>query len=364
MSSERSRIPLIDLIKAVAAQLIVLHHLAWYGPMSDVAAQLSPWLGTGQAWLAGYGRLAVAAFLAIAGFLAIQVLAPQGQPLDKSPLYLIGKRYVRLVGPYTVALLLAIVSAVWARKLMVHDSIGAPANVWQVLTHLLLLQGLFDVESLSAGVWYVAIDFQLFGLLVLLLWLSARLFRRFDRRAASADFLAPLFVVALGLASLFYFNREPQWDVTALYFFGSYSLGIASYWATRSSHPYRWLLGLAAVAGLALYVDFRPRVAVALMVALMLGLAHLHLRATGMRPFAYLSRISYALFLVHFPVCLLVNALFHRYAPADPRLNAVGMLFAWATSNVAAVLFHHHVELRLANWRPRLPSRLIARFSY
>jgi len=34
--------PLVDLIKAVAAQLIVLHHLAWYGPMSDTAASLSP----------------------------------------------------------------------------------------------------------------------------------------------------------------------------------------------------------------------------------------------------------------------------------------------------------------------------------
>jgi peptidoglycan/LPS O-acetylase OafA/YrhL len=364
MSNERSRIPLIDLFKAVAAQLIVLHHLAWYGPMSDVAAQLTPWLGTGQAWLAGYGRLAVAAFLAIAGFLAVQVLSPRGLPLDKSPLCLIGQRYLRLVGPYTVALLLAIVSAAWARKLMVHDSVGAPADVWQVLTHLLLLQGLFDVESLSAGVWYIAIDFQLFGLLVLLLWAAAQVTRRFAHRPASADFFAPLFVAALGLASLFYFNRDPHWDVTALYFFGSYSLGVGSYWATRMAHPYRWLLALAAVAGLALYIDFRPRIAVALMVALMLGLAHLHLRVTGMRPLAYLGRISYALFLVHFPVCLLVNAFFSWFAPEDPRLNAVGMLFAWATSNLAAVLFYHHVELRLANWRPHLPTCLARRFSY
>ena len=32
--------PVIDLFKAVASQLIVLHHLAFYGPMSDAAAPL------------------------------------------------------------------------------------------------------------------------------------------------------------------------------------------------------------------------------------------------------------------------------------------------------------------------------------
>jgi peptidoglycan/LPS O-acetylase OafA/YrhL len=364
MSCERNRIVLIDLFKAVAAQLIVLHHLAWYGPMSDIAAHWAPWVSSGQIWLADYGRLAVAAFLAIGGFLAIQVLSPSGQPMDKSPLCLIGQRYFRLVGPYTVALVLAIISAAWARKLMVHDSIGAPPETWQVLSHLLLLQGWFDVESLSAGVWYVAIDFQLFGLLVLLLWGSAVVVRRFQRRAVSADFLSPLAVGLLGMASLFYFNRNPDWDVTALYFFGSYSLGIGCYWATRTRTPYLWLLAIAAVTSFALYLDFRPRIAVALTVAMMLGLAHLHLRLAGIRPLAYFGRISYALFLVHFPVCLLVNAFFTELGPSNPRLNALGMLVAWAASNVAAVVFYRHVELRLANWRPRLPTCLTARFSY
>ena len=36
------RLPLIDLLKVVASQLIVLHHLAFYGPMADHAAPLMP----------------------------------------------------------------------------------------------------------------------------------------------------------------------------------------------------------------------------------------------------------------------------------------------------------------------------------
>lgn len=340
--------PLVDLIKAVAAQLIVLHHLAWYGPMSDTAASLSPWLGGAQEWLADYGRFAVAAFLAIGGFLAAQVLSPRGLPHDKSPLCLIWQRYIRLVGPYAVALLLAIASAAWARKLMAHDSIGAVPGIWQVLSHLLLLHDLFDYEALSAGVWYVAIDFQLFAMLVCLLWLAGR-------RPASADFLVPLCVTALGCLSLFYFNRDVAWDDTALYFFGIYALGVGSSWAVRSALPYRNLLAVALIGALALNVEFRPRLAVALGVALLLGLAHLHLRMSGMRLLAYFSRISYSLFLVHFPVCLLVNATFHHFAPHDPLSNALGVLLAWGTSNMVAALFYRHVEVRLVRWQPRLP---------
>lgn len=343
--------PLIDLIKAVAAQLIVLHHLAWYGPMSDTAAALAPWLESGQEWLADYGRFAVAAFLAIGGFLAAQVLSPRGLPHDKSPLCLIWQRYIRLIGPYAVALLLAMASAAWARKWMAHDSVGAVPDIWQVLSHLLLLHDIFDYEALSAGAWYVAIDFQLFALLVCLLWLA-------ERRPASADFLVPLGVALLACASLFYFNRDATWDNTALYFFGAYALGVGSCWAVRSALPYRGLFAVALIGGLALGVEFRPRLAVALGVALALGLAHLHLRMNGVRLLAYFSRISYSLFLVHFPVCLLVNAAFQRFVPHDPLSNALGVVLAWGASNIAAALFYRHVEARLGRWQPRLPSCL------
>lgn len=357
MSQERYSVPLVDAIKAVAAQLIVLHHLAWYWPMGDGAAGLAPWLARGQAWLAEHGRYAVAAFLAVGGYLAAAALAPRALPPDKSPLCLIGQRYMRLAAPYTVALLLAILGAAWARQWMEHESIGAAPDVWRVLAHLLLLHDLLGYEALSAGVWYVAIDFQLFALLVLLLW-AARLSGR--HRPAGADFFAPLLVAALALASLFHFNRDAAWDDTALYFFGAYALGVGSCWAVRSAMPYRGLLAVALIGGIALSVDFRPRLVVALGVALAIGLAQLHPRLSGRRPLAGLGRTSYALFLVHFPVCLVVSAAMQRFAP-EPARSLAGLLLAWGASNVAAVLFHRHVERRLARWRPSLPPCLAIR---
>jgi len=350
--AESGRAPLVDTIKAVAAQLIVLHHLAWFGPMSDMAASASPLWGSWQGWLAEYGRYAVAAFLAVAGYLAAQSLSPRGLPRDASPLQMIFQRYLRLVGPYAVALLLAIVSAALARQWMTHDSIGSAPDLWQFFAHLFLLHDLLDYEALSAGVWYIAIDFQLYALLVALLWVA--------RRLAGADFAGPLLVLIVALASLFFFNQRDAWDATALYFFGAYALGVGSSWAVRSARPHRFLLLLALIGVTALWFDFRPRIAVALSVALVLGLAHLHLHtgaSLGNQLITRLGRMSYALFLVHFPVCLIINAAFHQLAPHDPYLNALGVLLAWVASNLAAMLFYHQVERRLATlWQIKRPT--------
>mgnify|MGYP001039407701 CR=1 FL=1 len=345
MSAERSRSPLIDVIKAVAAQLIVLHHLAWYGPMTDVAAGLSPLLDQAIQWMAAHGRLAVAAFLAVGGFLAAQGLTPRGLPAGKSPQGLIIQRYLRLIGPYSIALVLAIVGAALARLWMTHESIGAPPTAGQIVAHLFLLHDLFDYEALSAGIWYIAIDFQLYALFVLLLWSTGLLFGR----SASTDFAGIAVVAFVALASLFFFNLHPGWDATALYFFGAYALGAGSAWAVRSVRPHLGLALLALLGILALSFDFRPRIAIALVVAVILGLSHLHLRLNGSHVLSLLSRSSYALFLVHFPICLVVNALFNAWAPDHPGLNALGVLVAWIASNAVALMFYQHVEIRLAS---------------
>ena len=352
MSTVRAHSPLVDAIKAVAAQLIVLHHLAWYGPMSDISADWSPLLGHWQDWLAEYGRYAVAAFLAVGGFLAAQSLPPGGLPAGKSPLCLIGQRYARLVGPYAVALVIVLISAALARHWMTHDSIGAAPTPGQFVAHLLLLHDLLDYEALSAGVWYVAIDFQLYALLVGLLWLADRL----GCRLATADFWRVLLVTGFALASLFHFNRDAEWDSNALYFFGAYALGVGSGWAARSARPALALFLLAGVGAGALLIEYRERILIALVIALLLGMAQQRSLPSGRNVLARFGQTSYALFLIHFPVCLIVNAAFQRFLPHTPGWSTLGVLVAWLASNLAALLFYRCVEARIG-------ARLAAWFS-
>jgi len=337
---------LINVLKAVAAQLIVLHHLAFYGPMADHAWPLAPDLFS---WLAGDARIAVQVFLVIGGFLAAKSLSPHGLPGLDHPLRAIGRRYLKLAPPFIVAMLFAVLASYIAGAWMDHDSISAPPSLLQFGAHMVLLQDVLGYEALSAGAWYVAIDFQLYGLMCLLLWLSGRL-----ARGRNWQWVVPALVGILVTASLFFFNRDSDWDIWAPYFFASYGLGALAWWA---SDPRRQpvaimalLLLMVAPTQLALAVDFRVRIAVAFAVAcllLLLGREKPAMPAGPARLVQLLAKTSYSVFLVHFPVCLVVNAAFTRFAPEVAHLQFVGMVIGWAASLIAGAVFYRWVEASL-----------------
>ena len=344
MRTAPTRLAFIDALKAIASQLIVLHHLAFYGPMSDVANELAPALFS---WLSQDARIAVQVFLVIGGFLAAKALAPAGQLISVTPLALLKKRYLKLVIPYLAAVLFSIMCAAIARSLIDHESIPNPPTVSQMLAHIALLQNILDFDSLSAGVWYIAIDFQLFTLLLATLWLAR------SASGVARQRLGMLLVSTLALASLLYFNRDSNWDNWALYFFGAYALGTLSYWISEADRPYELLL-MAVVVIAILFIDFRSRIAVALLTALALGIA----RRSGFmaswpkgKVLAYLGKISYSVFLVHFPVVLVINAVVTKIAPQSPAINAFGIAFAWAASVAVGAVFFRFIESRSSYWQ-------------
>jgi peptidoglycan/LPS O-acetylase OafA/YrhL len=352
---------LINLLKAGAAQLIVLHHLAFYGPMADAARPLMPPIID---WLDQYGRIAVQAFLVISGFLVAKSLSPSGMPGIGNPLGTIWRRYIKLAPPFIVAMFLAIGASALARTWMVHDSISPPPNMSQLAAHVLLLHGVLGYESLSAGAWYVAIDFQLYALITCLLWVGGRIAGN-----RPVPWLMPL-MVTLGVSiSLLYFNRDAEFDVWAPYFFGSYGLGILAWWASDPRRPFgatfSLLLMMVVPAMLALELDFRIRIAVASVVACFLclyGRTRLSTYAnSGWSLINYLGKISYSIFLVHFPVCLVVNAAFTRFVPDDAYLQGAGVVWAWAASVASGAVFHHWVEAPLGRFLAGLAKPVVVR---
>ena len=60
--------------------------------------------------------------------------------------------------------------------------------------------------------------------------------------------------------------------------------------------------------------------------------------------FAFLGRISYSLFLIHFPLVLLANAVFVRFGWITPTAAVFGILATWTASVAVAAAFHRHVE--------------------
>lgn len=358
MKSDASRLPVLDAFKAIACLLIVLHHLAVYGPMSDVAYPLFPALTD---WLYQYGRMAVQAFFVMAGFLAARKLAPLGISQVEAPGSIIRQRYMRLAIPYLAALMLAIGCAALARGWINHNSIPDAPSIPQLLAHVLLLQDLLGQDALSAGIWYIAIDFQLFALTVLLLWFPSRIGFIHEKLRTTA----PLLVVALIASSLFAFNRDQGLDHTAFYFFGSYGFGILAYWASNSRYRTFWLGLLATLIIAALLVEFRDRIAVAGTLALLLALSKPYGGKGNwalLHPLAYLGRISFSIFLVHFPLILLVNASFFHFFPQQPVANAFGLILALGISILGGSLFYQWIESRAPSKKLHLllPAGLLA----
>jgi len=161
--------------------------------------------------------------------------------------------------------------------------------------------------------------------------------------------------VTLGVAlSLLYFNLDAGWDNWAPYFFGSYGLGVLAWWASDPRHKpgaVALLLALMLVPAVAALVfDFRSRIALALAVACLLCVFGRIRTLSDGRAWAgvhALGRISYSVFLIHFPVCLLVNAAFTRFVPAEPEWQGLGMLVAWGASVAAGAAFFKWVEVPL-----------------
>ena len=359
---------LIDGLKVCAAQIIILHHCVSYGELASAAKELLPG-HTG--FLFDYGRYAVQIFLVMAGYLAAQsfesMMAVQTRTSKKGAgtvVQLALRRYLRLVGPYLIALLITIACAALARQWSVAEYIGSPETVQQVLAHLFLLQGLLGYESISAGVWYVAIDWQLYTVLAIICVV-------FPQRRIRIGI-----ITVLCLASLLYFNRHAHYENTFIYFIGSYGLGILAYWASGLSEvkslahqamAKKILITIAVIVILSALHSVWLRNYLALAIAFLLLLfgripyaaysvanegQQAPLRVLGAKAMQWASARAYCAFLIHFAFILLANIALIALGAQSPAVAVAAIGLVSVLSWIAANYLYCWVELPVARWRP------------
>ena len=340
------RCHLMDGLRVVAAHVIVLHHLVSYGPLATSLEHTWPWLFE---VLFSYGRFATQIFLVMAGYLSAQALmSPQVSSLGTR----VRKRYVRLMPPFLLAILSVALVVTWLRPWINQDWLTEPPTVWQWLSHALLIQDLIDQPSMTVGAWYVAIDFQLFLLLNVLVWVGLRTGARQEGVLMS--------LVLLCLASQWYFNRDPAWDRWALYFVESYGVGALLAWSMQASPRVAALarqgLVVCLVSALAAgWVYPRPRlwITVGVCVLLWWGIHRWQPSAQCSRWLHRHSEVSYSLFLTHFVPLVLANAWWIVWGGQSPVWGAALVAMTWGVCVVWAVIFHRSVETLMGKaWRP------------
>lgn len=339
------RLPLVDALRALASTIIVWHHIALYWPRS---AQVIPVVSEALLWLRLNGR-ATQLFFVIGGFVMAHSLSRRQWDGLVFGRYVV-HRYFRLGLPYVGAMVLALGACALGRGIISEYVAGAPPSLPQVLAHLLFLQKILGYESFSAGMWFVCINFQMSLIFAALLLMR-------DMQASRSLALPLVLAWLLAIAALFYFNLDERWDPWAMYFFAHFFTGVMAYYGLQSPTLQRlfWLYVGATVLALAYrcWLDHGQwtlatlRVMVSLLVGLVLFLSvktGLAQRWPRNRVVAYLGRTSYSLFLVHFPVLVLVLTLWTWLGWTSPLGTVTGLWTTYLASLLASDAFYRHLE--------------------
>lgn len=334
-----SRSLLIDSLKVVACQMIVLHHLTIYSPMADWMEAHLPRL---MPFLFDHGRLVVQVFLVIGGYLAASHLNHQA---SISVPQLVWQRYQRLLPHFFAALVLVLLATLWVgHELVGEDWLSPLPTVWQFLAHVFFLQDILGIPSMSAGAWYLAIDLQLFGLFAAASALAMR-----SSRPLAETFL-PWAVGLASVLSLHVFSRNADLDVWAVYYLCAYGLGALVFWA-RDNERIRSLL--IVVMFLTLFdamLDIRPRPLLALGTSAVLYAwgewGQAWTSKAWARRISFWSDASYAVFVSHFAMIILISGLWERFDMEGYGPAAAMFFLAWWASLWVGAVLHRRVRWR------------------
>ena len=253
---------------------------------------------------------------------------------------------MRLAKPFWLAIGFAVLLIWLAGRIAFDTEVNQLPSLTQVLAHFTLTHDIFGLPAISAGVWYVAIDLQLFlmtmGLVYGARWVSARF-------GFSPAPLVVYSMFALTLLSLFWWNRNPTLDEWGWYFIGSYGLGFLAQWASKAQ---RRLWGSAVIALCllgCLVIEWRERFLLTGLVALILvnhAQASMLFQRLASKPVQWLSDISYSVFLIHYGVAVLASAVVIELDLQGVTSNGLAFLLTWVAGSAAGWLLHWGVESR------------------
>lgn len=329
------QLPLFLALRAVAALIIVWHHFAIYPPLR---AWAEPLLGDALDWLAQHART-TQVFFVIGGYVMARTMSGHYWHRQRVGNFL-KQRYFRLGLPYLAVIAAIIPLSAFARGWVPDAVLGLPPALPQLLAHLFFLQDILGYEQLSAGLWFVCINIQLCILYVICLWARDGIGRR------RLDFVG---IVGWTLAtlSLFHFNRDPTWDRWALYFLPYFFMGVIVHRTLRSDGSRRELWLYFVLLIIAMAIEWRWRLAVAAAVGLFLFAAEtsgFSARWPRNRVLARLGEVSFSLFLVHFPILVLISTFWARLGWTSPAAASAGLTTAFFCSIAAAFAFHRWIE--------------------
>ena len=347
------RFELLEACKGLAACDIVGHHFCEYSPHSEVADQFAPSLMYG---IYNYGLFVVHMFFVFGGF-ALAITMPNRPIAWQKALWTILLRYLRLAPPYLV-MLLFLIAAFWSMLGRdMHPPLIDSFSWWQLLAHVFFLQDVLGFGNLSAGTWYLCIDLQ-YACLFLLIQSTLHTLGKFLKKEIFGPTTMSFFMIPLGIVSTWYWSRDLANYIYVFYFLGSLVLGTLVGWTLQGRIAW-WVFPLYAIAmSTSLFVEFRPRILVALASGLTIYVVVRYFSKSSVPlPLLWLGRVSYSLFLIHYSVNGLVLHGMNPWVGSSPFRAFASMIVAFVASLLAAAVLYYCVEAPCHRWvRVNLPK--------
>ena len=345
--ADARRMTLVDGLRGFAALAVVLPHavglfvFAGAGTLSALMVRLS-----------AFGHRGVEVFFALSGFvIAFSLRRTHLSPRGIGRFIL--RRSLRLDPPYWVALGL-FCAFVLVRGAMTGKPAELPSGP-HLLSHLLYLQDLLGYGQVNVAFWTLCIEFQFYLAFAVLLGLAQVLSRRLGREGVLPLLFSALFVLSLAWpARLLDAKVLTSWLLPHAYIFLA---GALTWWALEGRLPRGvWFAFTAVLWGLFLWrLDSRLFVTAATTSALYMAGRRQRLHDwLAARPFQFLGRISYSLYLVHVPLCMLLLAVKVRVAPPSDGVALAFLGVVFAGSIAAAHVLYTWVEAPCLEWTRRL----------
>jgi len=167
-------------LRGIAASYVLLSHV-WYQIWPAVPEPF----GYGRrpegviAWLTGwlyFGHFGVVIFIVVSGFCLMLPVAGNGDRIRGGiPAYL-RRRIRRIVPPYYFAMILTLLAIYFliGEKTGSQWDIALPVTSFGILTHMALVNDLFESTRINYVYWSIALEAQLYLLFPLLVWFVRR----------------------------------------------------------------------------------------------------------------------------------------------------------------------------------------------
>lgn len=318
-----NRVYQIDMLRGVAAALVLLSHLTTYkNPNYNIPA----WLQS----LGVHGRLGVEIFFVVSGFVIPYSLHQAGYRLSAFPTFLL-KRIIRIDPPYIATIALTAGLAFAASLAPNFQGVKFPFTWYQTLLHLGYLADICNSKWIVPVFWTLAIEFQYY----LLIGASFPLLAHTKKHVRFVPY-----ALGAGLATV---TSNGIWITHWLFFF---MLGIALYQYRIKLINILELrfLTVACFVGASINAGIESAIA-----GLFTSIAIHYGDGVQNRILTRLGTISYSLYLIHFPVLGRTINLLTRYTQSTAGAFIVCGI-ALILSVFAAIAFYFMIERPAKQW--------------